>query len=615
MADLLRESLHKQHRVHEDAIRVYPADCLLPWTESNVLQIFQDISKWILSLDQPGTFSLLRDTVVITDFATPDAAFHGRLNPLVAGNDSHGALGMLVLAFPEVHFVFASSVDQKAAEKPAILMQWHSLDAASSPATVVNLKREGMTPLFDCTGLRNLIRHSIRSHENTKTFAGYLPQREDTATAIDDEEQYAFFNAYVAFRFGFRAHAVVSLGMMKRLCGSIASPSVLAFEDIYLNFTDRLNASEHYSKLDDRDQQFPPLAKSVLRVIVTGSDKGARSRSILEHNEQYLQASGQRHQFLFKPFAGIFNLAKTEQVELLIRERRRDLGIRAYLWPPEFNDTDTKYNHSAPGRLLAIAEHLLARCREHVTNVETVADAVHGAVLAQEALELLGNRTPTTSLEALALQHQFEAIAECKFYGVQSEFNVESRLQDIQTNIIDIAPFGEQAESQKETFSTWNSEAVIVGKLIKIFQDENQFDEEQECSVRSRYLHRKMWFKNHPGLLWAEFMPRYVHWLLKSTTNFIKAIVYWLLGLAAVYTIAGNGAEKGIPIKCAVIAQKALDGLYYAITSFFPMQPPDPTKHDPAKLFPMWLVCFAITGGFLHLGVFISHLYTKVTRK
>src|SRR5437667_11345713 len=108
LADLLKESLHKHHRVHEDAIRVYPADCLLPWTESNVLQNFQNITKWILSLDRSATFGLLRDTTIITDFSTSNAAFNGRLNPLLAGNDSHAALGMLILAFPEVHFVFAS---------------------------------------------------------------------------------------------------------------------------------------------------------------------------------------------------------------------------------------------------------------------------------------------------------------------------------------------------------------------------------------------------------------------------------------------------------------------------------------------------------------------------
>ncbi len=647
LAALLKESLHKQHRLHEDAVHVYPADCLLPWTESNVLQNFQDISNWILSLDPPSTFSLLRDTIVITDFSTPDAAFNGRLNPLVAGNDSHGALGMLILAFPEVHFVFATSFDQKMTENLSILMQWHSLDAGSSLGNVVDLKREGMTPLFDCTGLRSLIRTSIRLHVNSKSFAGYLPHREDIATAIDDEEQYAFFNAYVAFRFGFRAHAVVSLGMMKRLCVVGAAQSVLVFEDIYLNFTDRLNATEHFSNLEKRDGEFPLLKQSKLRVIVTGSDKGERSRRILDENKQYLQSTRQRHRFLYKPFAGIFNLKEEQEIAKLIQERHRDLGPNAYVWPPQFVEADGAYNHSAPGRLLAIAEHLLARCREAAKNVETVADAVHGAVLAREALELLGNRTPTTSLEALALQNQYEAIAECKFYGVKAEFNVKSRLGDIQLNIGDIAPFGEQAEPQKESFSMWNSEAAIVGKLIKVFQDESQFDEEQECAVRSRYLHRKMWFAYNPTIQSFKFLPRYVccpisksfeilpqsvrlffikclervaqyvHWLIQSIFNFIFAIGIWIVGLGVFYTVFGNHGPLGLPhsYPIGVAFTKGINGIYYAITSFFAMQPATLLPSDVGKALPAVVTCVAIIAGFFHLGVFISYIYTKVTRK
>jgi hypothetical protein len=619
MAALLKQSLHKQHRVHEDAVHVYPADCLLPWTESNVLQNFQNITEWILSLGQSSALGALRNATIITDFSTPDAALMGRLNPLVAGNDSHGALGMLILAFPEVLFVFASRSEEAPGSNLPVLMQWHTLDADNTPATAVDLKQEGMTPLFDCTGLRSLIRYSIRSHDNTKSFAGYLPHREEIAMAIDDEEQYAFFNAYAAFRFGFRAHPVVSLGMMKRLCGAGASSSVLVFEDIYLNFTDRLNASEHLSSLQHRDgdEQFPMLKQSKLRVIVTGSDKGARSKKILKDNEKYLQSLQQKHLFLYKPFAGIFNLSEKQEIADLLQERRHDLGVRAYVWPPQFVESEGNCNHSAPGRLLAIAERLLARCRGPITSLETVADAVHGAVLAREALELLGNRTPTTSLEALALQHQFEAIAECKFYGVQTEFNVKSRLKDIQTNIGDIAPFNEQVEPQKECFSIWNSEAAIVGKLIQVFQNENQFDEEQECAVRSRYLHRKMWFASHPQFAELEFVPRYVHWLLESTLNFLKAIALWIVGLGFFYALCGNHGPWGLPQTCGFekAFTKGMYGIYYAITSFFSMQPPTAMTGDLGKTFPMLIVCVAIIGGFFHLGVFVSHVYTKVTRK
>ena len=63
--------------------------------------------------------------------------------------------------------------------------------------------------------------------------------------------------------------------------------------------------------------------------------------------------------------------------------------------------------------------------------VTSVADAVSGAVLATDALELTGGRTPTTAIDALYLKHQFELEAECQFSGVEYHLRIEPRLEEI----------------------------------------------------------------------------------------------------------------------------------------------------------------------------------------
>ncbi len=109
----------------------------------------------------------------------------------------------------------------------------------------------------------------------------------------------------------------------------------------------------------------------------------------------------------------------------------------SYQWPPDKNLllSPKDISHSAPGRLLLIAEKLLDRSQKLLKGVQSVTDAIQAARLELEAKEILIGRTPTITLEALALQHQAEVEAECMFYGVEYDLNVDSRIKDIQKEI------------------------------------------------------------------------------------------------------------------------------------------------------------------------------------
>ena len=274
-----------------------------------------------------------------------------------------------------------------------------------------------------------------------------------------------------------------------------------------------------------------------------------------------------------------------------------------FVWPPPKTAAihDLNRGHSAPGRMLEISTALINRSERMLKDVASVPEAVHGAVLAADALELIGPRTPTTSLEALSLKHQFEVLAECQFYGVEYDFDLRERFDDI--------------KSETDAMKTWfnpktgerslvNAQLAIAGRLVLVFRNFNQFDEEHVCLNKVRDLHRKAWVhKQH--LNWLVWPFRwYFDTLLKSLTHFTAAILIWLALLSVLYAIplAFDRSDIG----------RLGTGFVNAYTSFFPMQPPDNVNaHD-------WhfaVIALAILGGFLHLGAFASHLYSKIARK
>ena len=179
-----------------------------------------------------------------------------------------------------------------------------------------------------------------------------------------------------------------------------------------------------------------------------------RESLLAEIREREFGATGQplrrAQQISFKPASGLYTLWKelgldrdwntTGRHAWNERVRQKHHGLApGYFWPPETRDGDQQQDvddgHSSPGRLLHIAEHLLDRANASINEVNTATEALRGAVLATQALELLGGKTPTVSVEALLLKHAFEVIAECQFPGVEYHLNLKERLADINANL------------------------------------------------------------------------------------------------------------------------------------------------------------------------------------
>lgn len=537
-----------------------------------------------------------------------DAVRWNGLDPLGTGWDS--SLASLILAFPEVRWIFGADRETRNAETTAY--QLCALLSNSAP-----------DPLMDGYGLREHIRRLAR--QNASKTATYLPERRCWAAALDDEKSYAYFDAYTAYRFGLRAFPIRHsrtadlLFAQKGNVTAVAGDLSVTFEDIFLNFPDREN-NVHYSDLArDRAKTFEGLVLSDWRVFVSSSQTQVGTDDRRKRNRDYIQTgagarSGARE--VRKPLSGMFDLWQKSGLERTLawsyfRSDGKELKIRGrgdrFLWPPpleKLGEEDTT-GHGSPGTLLMIAEHLIQRANGLMdSGVRSVADAVRGAVLATDALELLGDRTPTTAIEALGLKHRFEMLAECQFSGVEYHLQIQERLSEIKTETQILAgwfhPDGAKGAGM-------NAEMFILNHLVRILREYNQFDEEQTCMARVRHLHNHLQARTQPLLLRIILQPlmAYLGFLLRSFPRFAISLSLWIVGLGLLHWAVG--------------AQSPSAGIGDAYVSFFGIQPSG-DDHLWAPGNNLWskgfaVVALTIASGFVHLGVFIAHLYTLVSRK
>lgn len=597
------------------------------WT----LQTFEHIASGIeAAAEQQGGLGGLCKAIAFIDLSDERLSRIDELNPLSLRRGSWPAVvAMLVLAFPEVRWVLNTPL---VPPDSFLFKEVHVLDAANPLRDIFKLHKQGLSVLFDPTGLRSIIRGEMRlTEEEGQRVAPYIPVRSEVAASLDEEEDYAYLNAYAAYRFGFRCHVLTSYAMTKRVLRAedepppAAAPAAgggpapeqdaqgddqisLVFEDLYLNFPDKdPEDSRHYSKLDVRDGYFNRLRKVSQRIFVTvGHERRSEDQETWVVNREHLQrlrGEGKHCRVVYKPEAGIFDLWKRSG----LRWRLKKYGGRSseFDWPPRRAAVaESPGGHSAPGRLLLIANKLIQRSNRILKTAHTLPEALHGAVLALEAQEYLGHRTPTTSLEALALKHQLEVLAECMFYGVEYNMDVAGRFDEIEQEVRSI---GEWFKVSTRDLSRRNAELRIVSELLKTFRDHNQFDEEQKSLARIRHLHRQLWFGRRG--LWARpFYPIrwYIEFLLRSFLNFVLAIVFWLVLLGFLYNYYRHGDITPGPIWW--------HGFVDATVSFIGLSPPHDLK-EIGETGAVGVCVVAIGLGFVHLGIFISHLYSIIARK
>jgi hypothetical protein len=473
---------------------------------------------------------------------------------------------------------------------------------------VANLFAVEQDPIFDGTGLRDWVRNCATANQITANDAEYLARRKEgvIACSVDDETPYSYLQAYASYRFGFRAITVNSALSADYLFGPNSPFPVpfLTFEDIYVNFPDGSSGMSwlgvNPSNNRGRDTRWPRLSHASYRIFVTSGHRSRGEREKWSSNLDYLARQGNHTCLLYKPYAGIFRLWQESGLRKKLRWSanptcRVHRGVaEGFDWPPTLrpNHSDEQ-SHSSPGAFLAVAESLIGRAEELLPNVRSVVEALHGAVFATDALELLGGRTPTVAIQALQLKHHFEVVAECRFAGVEHHIQLEERFAEIERDVTLICSWFGRAQ---QTTAAMNAELRILVDLLRVFRESALFDEEQACMRRARTLHRKISLQRRRLFAAIAFPFRwYLDFLLGSIPRFLGAIGVWLLVLTCLYS--------------ATSSLSIADAFHTAFVSFIAIEPP--ASPDPNVAVSM----LAMVLGATHLGIFISHLYSLMARK
>ncbi len=517
----------------------------------------------------------------------------------------------LILSYPEIQWVFwgPESTDQNESRG-----KYHFIHPLSRLRDFVKHAGGTQAFLFDPSGLRSYVKEKI----NRSLHNGRLPdgkadtipcQRKVLAAAIDEEPSYAFFHAYTAYRFGYRAHAVTLYDQFCDLFQTTQNEIKLVFEDIYLFFPDR-PLELHLTDLEERDNKFHGLRSPNLqhRILVTvGHKRAGKWRSNKAYLKTLKRCLGIRWEVLYKPFAGIFDLWKRSGMW----RRRSSLPMLApgFTWPPDFSSTelDISGSHSTPGRLLMLAEHLLKRAEKLLRKAISVPDAIHAALLALEAKELIGCRTPTLALQAVALQHQSEIVAESMFYGIEYNLNVKDRFDDIEREVKAISQW---FNAKSRVRSQLNARLTIIENLAKKFHDLNQFEEEQACLAEARKLRFTFWIRQRPWRYLAWPALKYLEHTLHSLPRFLSIVAVLILFFGGLYW----GFNTSFTFTGGLIAY--WESLCASTLFFFTLQPAE--HWASMDSWPnLWNLFLGLQGmiSFTNLTLLVTNIFLIVSRK
>jgi hypothetical protein len=351
------------------------------------------------------------------------------------------------------------------------------------------------------------------------------------------------------------------------------------------------------------------LEDSERRLLIT-SGLASADREVLARNREYLRTRKKygRGSYSPKPVGGMIDFWCAAKLGYYRPRVARKLGIHpgnaeGFLWPTKAPPEDQlkagiMVGHGAPGRLMLVAETLLRRAEILRKQACTIKDYLRGAVLATDAAELLGGLTPTLTYTALALKHEYETQAECAFLGVGYHFDVRKRAAELASEVDAVSSW---FAHQTRIISRLGTCVAIMNRLVSVYRTAGQLEEEQECLAAIRSWHRELQFRQtrNPVLWLSHSLLWYAETLMSSFEWFMLAVVAWIVTL-----VAGWYALNG---------EKTLEAISGTIGSFFGGSAIGIASDTQWPI--VVLSCFTVAVGTFHLGIFISFLYSLVSRK
>lgn len=566
-------------------------------------------------------------------------------------------VALLIATFPEFHWAFCFEGRYRLAkgDTQSVQERCASEKFPDEEHGRYSILRQSRHQLFDPTALRGWIR--ARTNEDLKRMAKkagnlntpfQLPLRVEMAAVIEDEVDFAMLHGYAAYKHGFRTDVVTSWKQMKALfhcekssgqesrqesneegtgqrdapartdIGNAVSSKVprklpdadkhpyrLILEDMRLQFADK-SANISLSKPADREENCNRLADvndmSDFRFCIsTGQDEEAGD--LWEEYEGYLyNKSYGVGRLLAKPVGGPLELWR----ETGLKDLLEDGKATGFVSPPAEITDDLYGGHGAPGKLALVAGKLIERSRRMLAEAETPTQFIVAAVLANDALELLGGKTPTMSMEALKLRTTAEVKAECAFLGAGFHFDLKDRFAEIDEFVKSICRW----YKAERDWCEWDAKAAIYNELVKIYRDAGQMEEEDKCLVQLRAYNRKLerprgWNFWNP-LAWAlHGILTYAEWLLADFGRILLMFSFWICLFALLGSLNTGQANP------LIYFAKQLNWMVGGGTQ-------DITLSDGMKEHDSFLVPLSIASnilGVFHFGILMSYLYGLISRK
>lgn len=495
----------------------------------------------------------------------------GSWNPLLASfaagaGANRLAPALAILASPEVLWLF-DGVSQSDARVP--WLRWHRLEALSSPLS---------NPLYDWTGLRQWLRSHLLGRPKSASDAWVI--------ALDDEHRYRSLFAYTGYRAGYPSLAPESIAESISLLGpppegrlaGVDDLQLRSVEDISVQFPDQ-QAQHVLSEKKDRSQLLPVLDQAK-RTFVTSGD--ARD-----------EFSPRRKSWLFKPVKGLLALQSGA-----IGKTRGPLDP----WIAPSNDRDavdlkddtvagSGGRHATHGIMTEVATAMVAR-GEHLLDEPSDFDSLLlAAVLGLDTQMLLRGKSPTTALEALAVQQHAEVTIECIFAGVAADPRIRPRLVELESAAFAICSrYGAKAQR----VARLNAKVEIANRLVGILRQHARFEEEMECLARVRSWRAAIHRTSGPfgwiyGWILAYFNSCVSYPLFLALLTLFWCAVFSLLYFFVPPTLA------------------PWDAFQRAALTLVSLQPNGKSQS--------WLDVPCIFAGLVHFGLFISYLFSLVSRR
>ena len=234
-----------------------------------------------------------------------------------------------------------------------------------------------------------------------------------------------------------------------------------------------------------------------------------------------------------KPLAGIFGLRNACCLQngrgfqglydtARVMEECRRVKQGAFI---DQNDEDA-ISHAAPGMALEIAVRLLRRAEWLVAENKIIdaEGAIHGAVLATVAGELLDAKTPVVSIEALTWKQYFEIKAECEFVGVQAHPDMVDRYIDIHNAMRRICRSSD-GTVREDLYNSGMAE--LMDKLSSLLSEKGKKEESLFFEKKARMFHRRLMNPMARNLL------AYPEWLLRSAWHVVIGLMVLVMAFCA----------------------------------------------------------------------------------